>query len=77
MKATKQLSCTYIAHSRDFFIQVKNILSYNCIRKPNIIQRNIIDCMELSAEIRSHMSLGEPPEFIPCVSFDRILVGTE
>ena len=35
---------------------MKNILSYNCIRKPNIIQINIIDCMELrSAEIRSHI----------------------
>ena len=35
---------------------MKNILSYNCIRKPNIIQRNIVDCMELrSAEIRSHI----------------------
>ena len=56
MKATKQLSCTYINHSRDIFIQVQNILSYNCIRKPNIIQRNIIDCMELrSAKIRSHI----------------------
>ena len=56
MKVTKQLSCTCIDHSRDFFLQVKNILSYNCIRKPNIIQRNIIDYMELkSAEIRSHI----------------------
>ena len=35
---------------------MKNILSYNCIRKPNIIKRNIIDCMELrSAKIRSHI----------------------
>ena len=35
---------------------MKNILSYNCIRKPNIIPRNIIDCMEMrSAEIRSHI----------------------
>ena len=34
---------------------MKNILSYNCIRKPKIIQRHIIDSMELrSAEIRSH-----------------------
>ena len=56
MKATQQLSCTYIDHSCDFFLQVKNILSYNCIRKPNIIQRNIIDCMELrSVKIRSHI----------------------
>ena len=56
MNATKQLSCTYIDHSRDFFLQVMNILSYNCIRKPNIIQRNIIDCMELRCvEIRSHI----------------------
>ena len=56
MKVTQQLSCTYIDHSREFFLQVKNILSCNCIRKPNIIQINIIDCMELrSAEIRSHI----------------------
>ena len=56
MKTTKQLSCTFIDHSRKFFLQVKNILSYNCIHKPDIIQRNIIDCMELrSAEIRSHI----------------------
>ena len=57
MKATQQLSCTYIDKSFSrFFLQVKNILSYNCIRKPNIIQINIIDCMELrSAEIRSHI----------------------
>ena len=35
---------------------MKNILCYNCIRKPKITQRNIIDCMELrSAEIRSHI----------------------
>ena len=35
---------------------MKNILSYNCIRKPNIIQRNTIDCMELrSAEMRSNI----------------------
>ena len=35
---------------------MKNILSYNCIRKPNLIQRNIIDCMELrSAEIRRNI----------------------
>ena len=35
---------------------MKNILSHNCIRKPNIIQRNIINCMELrSAEIISHI----------------------
>ena len=77
MKATKQLSCTYIDHSRDFFLQEKNILRYNCIRKPNLIQRNIIDCMELEAIL----SLGEPPEFIPCVSFASfstgILVWTE
>ena len=58
MKATNQLSCTYMDHSRDFFLQVKNILSYNCIRKRNIIQRNIIDCMELrSAKIRSHIAI--------------------
>ena len=45
----------YRSFSR-FFLQVKNIFSYNCIRKPNIIQINIIDCMELrSAEIRSHI----------------------
>ena len=37
-------------------LQVKNILSYNCVRKPNIIQRNIIACIELkSAELRSHI----------------------
>ena len=52
MKPTKQLSCTIFA----IFLQVKNILSYNCIHKPNIIQRNIIDCMELrSTKIRSHI----------------------
>ena len=35
---------------------MKNKFSYNCIRKPNIIQRNINDCMELRcAEIRSHI----------------------
>ena len=45
----------YRSFSR-FFLQVKNIYSYNCIRKPNIMQTNIIDCMELmSAEIRSHI----------------------
>ena len=45
----------YRSFSR-FFLQVKNIFSYNGIRKPNIIQTNIIDCMELkSAEIRSHI----------------------
>ena len=55
MKATKQLSWTYIDHFR-IFLQVKNIFSYNCIGKPNIMQTNIIDCMELrSAEIRSHI----------------------
>ena len=55
MKATKQLSCTYIDHSI-IFLPVTNILSYNCIRKPHIIQRNINDCMELGrAEIRSHI----------------------
>ena len=55
MKATKQFSCTYIDHSRDFLL-AKNIVSYNCIRKPNIMQTNFIDCMELrSAEIRSHV----------------------
>ena len=65
MQATKQLSCTYyIDHSRDFFSQVKNILSYNCIRKPNIIQINIIDCMELrSAEIRSHIVIRRTSRF--------------
>ena len=46
----------YVDHSHEFFLQVKNILSNNCIRKPNIIQRNIIDYMELrNAEIRSHI----------------------
>ena len=35
---------------------MKNILSYNWIRKPNIIQINIIGCLELrSAKIRSHI----------------------
>ena len=45
----------YRSFSR-FFLQVKNIFSHNCIRKPNVMQTNIIDCMELrSAEIRSHI----------------------
>ena len=70
MKTTRQLSCTYIDHSRDC-LQVKNIYSYNCIRKPNIMQTNIIDCMEFRTEVlksEAILSLGEPPEFIPCVS---------
>ena len=52
-----------------FFLQVKNILSYKCIHKPNIIQRNIIDCMELrSAEIRSHIVIGRTSRvYSPCV----------
>ena len=59
----------YRSFSR-FFLQVKNIFSSNCILKPNIIQTNIIDCMELrSAEIRTILSSGEPPEFILCVCF--------
>ena len=41
----------YRSFSR-FFLQVKNILSYNCIRKLNIIQRNM---ESRSAEIRSHI----------------------
>ena len=40
---------------------MKNILSYNCIRKPNIIQRHIIDCMELRCvEIKSHIVIRRP-----------------
>ena len=38
INATKQLSCTYIDHSRDFILQVKNIFNYNCFHKPNIMQ---------------------------------------
>ena len=39
-----------------FFLQVKNIFGYICIRKPNIMQTNFIDCMELrSAEIKIHI----------------------
>ena len=62
---------------------MKNILSYNCIRKPNIIQRNIIDCMELrSAEIRNHIVIRRTSRvYSLCVSFASfstgILVGTE
>ena len=54
MKTTIEL---YIFRSLSrFFLQVKNIFSYNCLRKPNLLQTNIIDCMELrSAEIRSHI----------------------
>ena len=68
MKATKQLSCTYIDHSSDIFLQVKNILTYNY--KPNIIQRNFIDCMELrSAEIRSHIVIRRTSRVYPLCVF--------
>ena len=36
-KDTEQLSCTYIDHSRDFFLQVKNIFNYNNANKLTII----------------------------------------